>query len=269
MTPQNQLELLFTGSLKDLRDRIELIDVKAAHITDLEAEKMIHDSIVKRFGALDSMASYLKGMLVSRRAELMEEQLDQLGKMYNTIGTGPAKTADQPSEAGMRWREKQAKSAAGKLWSSECAVSLAFLEKFKTEHLTPSARDNEPYLVSPTYDPKNPKAPDVMVAADKLTTKQVVQAIIKKTTEKRGKCRYAETLEPEDVWSPDRKVGFTFISHAFDNEFNLILQTLKAIYPEKSCDPKNTFVWLDIFAGMIIGILSFLYNRLPAAYCGR
>ncbi|GAX76256.1 hypothetical protein CEUSTIGMA_g3700.t1 [Chlamydomonas eustigma] len=96
----------------------------------------------------------------------------------------------------------------------ECAVSIDFLLRFAADH------------------------PDTS-----LTTADIVMKIIKPATEPR-KCRFADLTEvvlPSDVREPD-----FFVSHCWAARFhNLVALVCSHL---EGADPKQMFVWLDIFA---------------------
>lgn len=236
LTARCNLHLLMNGEIGDLKRAIENVDVTTAQCLDGAEEKTIRKYINDRYGSESAMTSQLRSDLSAVRTGLLEAQFDSLQKMIEPSGTGQS-TVVADLTPGMRWRKAKALVARSSRWGSECAVSVSFLLGFKKMHLT-----GKSYKVPRDWD-KESDCDDV--DGEDLTTKAVVELIIKPMC-KQSLCRFAELLEPKDVWAEGKR-PFTFISHAFSNKFMLVLDSLPEEYTLEKAK-KETFVWLDIFA---------------------
>jgi hypothetical protein len=73
-----------------------------------------------------------------------------------------------------------------------------------------------------------------------LTTKQVVEHVIKPATKENGTCDFA-SLVPGAIGTP-----VAFASHAFLNPFSLLVAALTAHFADAV--PEEVYVWVDTFA---------------------
>lgn len=242
VTTRGNAHLLMNGETGDLKRAIDKVDVATAQCGSKADNDMIRKYINDTYGSEGALTSQLRSDLSAVRTGLLEKQFDSLQKMIEPSGDDGESTAvaDPNYTPGMRWRKAQALRVArsNPRWGSESAVSVSFLLDFKKMYLT-----GKSYKVPRDWYDKHSVCDDV--DGENLTTKAVVELIIKREC-KQSKCRFAELLEPKDVWA-EGKGPFTFISHAFSNKFMLVLDSLPEEYTLEKAK-KETFIWLDIFA---------------------
>jgi len=110
----------------------------------------------------------------------------------------------------------------------------------------------ETYRVQRPYDVNNPDANTVSVPGRELTTSEVVymeSGIKQQCRELQQGKRYVDhpKVNEADVWRPGLP-KFSFISHAWENPFVLLLDTLTDHFNKQQADFRSIYVWIDIFA---------------------
>ena len=164
------------------------------------------------------------------------------------------------SEMAARKQQAEAKTSRAR-WSAECAVSLAFLQE---QYLSPSQSYSVQRGPTPTVLSSDQAT---VVSGTEMTTAEMLVHVIKPMT-KSTQRRYAELEEVADsVWAPDKGYQpFAYVIHAWENPLLLTINALMEKYSGAG-DWEKTFVWIDIFAGVLqhIYVLVALRTLVAAA----
>ena len=149
-------------------------------------------------------------------------------------------------------------------WAAECAVSVAFLKRFqekfrdKTYQVPPNWNSSATFISDEVWRVNEKPEEWKWVKGEKLTTKAVVEYIIRPDC-KETLSRYAslQQLSEAELWAKD-KPPFTFISHAWGNTFDELVAAALELARSKKLE--ETFVWIDIFASASLSSVVFRHS---------